>query len=178
MAEGRTSFKERKEKYQALFQEANQERVRADLRTFFGPNADVYLATFDKMRARGGKFPITWHWIAFFTVFPWFFYRKMYAVGAGLVLLPFAFAFFLGPAPGGSLAATGIIAKGTYVHMGLARILQADALGLSGPERSQYLERAGGVSVVAGTLAAFVFVAMLGIAILAIFAPSSLPTPR
>jgi hypothetical protein len=175
-----TSFAERKEKFFALFQEASQERVRADLRTFFGPNADVYLETYDKMRARGGKFPTTWHWTAFLTVFPWFFYRKMYAVGAVLVFLPPAFAFFLGPSPAGSaaLACAGMFAKGTYVQMGLGRILQADALELSGPERSRYLERAGGVSVIAGALAGFVFVAMLGLAILALFAPSSLSTAK
>jgi hypothetical protein len=180
VAESRTftSFAERKEKYLALFQEANQERVRADLRTFFGPRAEVYLETYDKMRARDGKFPMTWHWTAFLTVFPWFFYRKMYAVGAVLVLLPVVLGFFGLTGGGGSLAVAGILAKGIYVQTALGGILKADALGLSGPERSQYLERAGGVSVIAGTLAGFVFVAMLGLAILALFAPSLLSTPK
>jgi hypothetical protein len=95
-------------------------------------------------------------------------------------LLPLVFVFFdfAGTGFGGAFVAIAIFAKSMYVQMGLGRILQADALGLSGPERSQYLERAGGVSVVAGTLAGFVFAAMLGFAILALFAPSLLPAPR
>lgn len=174
-----SSFAQRKEKFLALFQEANQERVRADLRTFFGPNADVYLETFDKMRAREGKLPMTWHWTAFLTVFPWFFYRKMYSLGALLILIPVVLSLLGLTGGGGALAATtGMFAKSFYVQMALGRILKADALGLSGSERSQYLEHAGGVSVIAGTLAGFVFAALLGIAILAFFAPSLLPTPR
>ena len=90
-----SSFAQRKKKFLALFQEANQERVRADLRTFFGPNADVYLETFEKMRARDGKLPMSWHRPAFFAACPWLFYRKMYAVGALLdSLAPTRFRIF------------------------------------------------------------------------------------
>ncbi len=49
-------------------------------RSFIGPNADRYLATFKKFSGPGGpRFALTWHWPAFlFEPFLWFLYRKMY----------------------------------------------------------------------------------------------------
>src|ERR1043165_6334505 len=77
-------------KYLALFENADQDRIRSDLRTFFGPRADYYLSIYEKMRtqASGGQaFVWTWHWSVFLTTFPWFFYRKMYAMGAAVILV-------------------------------------------------------------------------------------------
>jgi hypothetical protein len=47
-----------------LFQRADQESIREDLREFFGPRAEIYLAIYDK--ARANKFyAISWNWAVF-----------------------------------------------------------------------------------------------------------------
>ena len=58
-------------------------------------------------------------------------------------------------------------AKGWYVNSGLERITKADRLGLTGAERSDYLQKAGGVSVPAGIFAGFIFACLLAIMIVA-----------
>jgi hypothetical protein len=165
-------FKGAPKEYLALFEDANHERVRSDLRTFFGPRADIYLAIYEKMRpgAPGHTpFPRTWNWTVFLTTFPWFFYRKMYAVGSVVVLIPVVLGLFgVTAGMGGAMAGLAIVAKTIYVQAALHRLLKVDALGLTGAEREDYLRRAGGVSVVAGVLAGILFAAMVGLAILAI----------
>jgi hypothetical protein len=68
----------------SLFDDADQDRVRADLTAFFGPGAKTYLHTYEKMRARTGRRRMsayTWSWPVFFGSFIWFFYRKMSSSG-------------------------------------------------------------------------------------------------
>jgi hypothetical protein len=158
----------------SLLDDPDQDSIRADLKTFFGPRADVYLAVYEKMRGgTGGRrlSPSTWSWPAFFGSFVWFFYRKMYIVGAVLILAPMIFAYLFGSAGGGGWAVViSMFAKGPYVQHGLRRILKADSLGLHGLERSEYLERAGGLSVVAGGFAGLLYVSMLGLVIFAALA--------
>jgi hypothetical protein len=139
-----------------LFDAFDQPGVRADLATFFGPRADVYLNTYDKMRAAKDtkRWAVrTWNWPVFLGSFTWFFYRKMYGVGAILVLLPMASAYLLGTTGGIVSVFFAMGAKSWYVNAGLARIAKADAQGLTGAARADYLQRAGGVSLTAGLLA-------------------------
>ena len=99
-------------KYLAIFQDPDQDRIRNELRTFFGPRPEVFLSVYEKMREgseKGRVFPLTWSWIVFVTVFPWFFYRKMYAAGAMLIVLPIVAGVLLGSTgSGGSMAGMAI----------------------------------------------------------------------
>ena len=163
-----------KQPYHQLFDEVDQDRVLGDLTAFFGPHAEPYLKVYEKMRAgaaRNRTFPMTWSWPVFFGAFIWFFYRRMYLVGAVLILLPIVLSLLAGPTGGGGgMVAFAMLAKSIYVHSALLRILKADAQGLTGAERSDYLRRAGGVSPVAGVLAGLLYAAFFGLAILGIYA--------
>jgi hypothetical protein len=132
-----------------------------DLATFFGSNADRFLSIC-KMPANQ-RTPRNWP--AFILGFVWFFYRKMYLIGALFVVLPLVLAFLL---PIGGIATSvvaGILGNRLYIAEAIRRVKKADDLALTGEERTEYLKRAGGVSVAAGTIAAFFYV---GIIILAV----------
>jgi hypothetical protein len=153
-----------------LFDAADQDRIRADLSTFFGPNADAFLQTYEKMRAAPSKKRAAqraWCWPAFFGSFTWFFYRKMYAYGAMIIFLPVVFAYLFGTASGATWILFAMWAKTWYVNYGLGRIFKADKLELSGAERTDYLRRAGGVSLPAGIFAGVIYASMLALVILA-----------
>jgi len=128
---------------------------RADLETFFGPGAETYLAVYDKMQTR----PVvrTWSWPVFIGGFTWFFYRKMPIYGAFVIFLPIIFSYLFGGIGGGSFILFAVDAKNWYVKHALGRITKADALGLTGRERTEYLQRAGGVSLPAGIFAGAIY---------------------
>lgn len=150
----------------ALFGRVDQASLRQDLAAFFGPEGEAYLDTYEKMRAstRRNHAVFAWSWPAFLLFFAWFFYRKQYAVGAVLLVLPLALALVLGVGSGALATVAATFAKPNYVGAALTRIAKADALGLSGAERFDYLQRAGGVSDVAGILAGGVYALMLALA--------------
>jgi hypothetical protein len=161
---------ENKPGYRDLFDAPDQWRIRADLSTFFGPNAETFLATYEQMRtATGAKRtnPRSWSWPVFLGSFTWFFYRKMYALGAMLIFMPILFSYLFGSAAGAGWILFAAWAKGWYVTMALDRVYKADQLGLTGEERADYLRRAGGVSLTAGLFAGFIYACLLAIAILA-----------
>jgi GYF domain 2/Protein of unknown function (DUF2628) len=156
----------------AVLRAPDQNRVVADLREFFGPRAEKYLAIYEKMRASDKPFIRTWNWVVFFTTFPWFFYRKMYVTGTLLILIPVLLAYLFGfKGNAGATIGAALSANYFYVQAAIKRMNKADALGLAGQEREDYLRRAGGVSVVAGALSgalfALMFVALLFSAYLA-----------
>ncbi len=71
------------------------------LRAFIGPNAEVYLAKFQRFRAGGvDNFVVTWHWPAFLATFWWFLYRKLYlwfaVYLAVLILTPIGLLAWIG----------------------------------------------------------------------------------
>jgi hypothetical protein len=123
------------------------------------------------MRLAGPKKRVairTWSWPAFFGSFTWFFYRKMYTYGAMLVLLPIAMSYLVGSAGGGATwAFFAVGGKKWYVYSALNRMSKADKLGLAGAERSDYLRRAGGVSLPAGIFAGLVYACLIALAVLA-----------
>jgi hypothetical protein len=151
------SVERRRSRLPPLFDAPDQSRVRAELAAFFGPNAGVYVDTYDKMRAEGKSITRTWSWPVFFGSFVWFFYRKMYGPGALVLFLPMLLKYLIGGMSIGSIVVFAISAKSWYVTTAMARIAKADQLGLKGDERIDYLQRAGGVSLIAGLLAGFVF---------------------
>lgn len=160
----------------------DQDRVRDELAAFFGPRAEIFLEVYDKMRRRKGARRLVaygWSWSVFVAGYPWFFYRKMYGVGAFLILVPFGINYLAGGA--GMVGITGgfaLFAKSYYVQSGLRRIAKADELGIEGEDRATYLARAGGVSAAAGAGAAIVFVGLLGFAIAAGIHGAALGHPR
>src|SRR5882757_6111867 len=159
----------KKAAYLDLMDEVDQTRVQADLATYFGPRADVYLDTYEKMRSATGaqrRSPRTWNWPVFFGSFTWFFYRKMYVYGAMMIILPIVLGYLFGSAGGALPILFAMWAKGWYVSHALDRIVKADKLGLAGAERTDYLQRAGGVSLPAGIFAGLTYAALLALMIL------------
>jgi hypothetical protein len=156
--------------YSTLFQSADQESIRQDLREFFGRRADKYLVIYEKMRSKNKPFVRSWNWTVFFTTFPWYFYRRMYLEGAFLVFLPPLLGYLFGIfGNAASMAGLGVTANSQYVLSALKRLQKADALGLIGAERADYLRRAGGVSITAGVLSGLLAAAMLATAIFAAY---------
>lgn len=152
-----------------LLDDADQARVAADLTAFFGPRSEVYLDTYEKMRSGSGRqrtMPRTWSWPVFLGWFTWFFYRKMYAYGALLVIAPMVLGYLFGSAGGAMSILFAMWAKGFYVNYALGRIIKADKLGLIGAERTDYLQRAGGVSLPAGIFAGLIYASLLALMIL------------
>ena len=140
-----------------------------DLTTFFGPRAEIFLAAHEKQKkGRGVWRTNTWCWPAFFGGFVWFFYRKMYGIGAAMLVLPIIIGVLYPKAGGASFAYIGSQGKGFYVWTAQRRIKKADKLGLVGAEREEYLRRAGGVSLTAGILAGVVYASLLALLILGI----------
>ncbi len=149
----------------------NQDSIRADLAIFFGPNADRYLEVYAGMRFPGkGK----WNWAAFLLTFVWFFYRKMYAYGAVILFAPPLIAYLFGMTGGGGWAAMWIMSARSsmrlYVDRALDRIAKADQLGLTGADRFDYLQRAGGVSLTAGVFAGVIYALLVGLVAAAVLA--------
>lgn len=155
----------------ALCDDPDQDRIVADLTTFFGPRADRFLPLYEKMRARplkkrGGV--MSWNWAALFFPFVWFFYRKQYLMGALVVLIPIVMGFVVGGAGAGATAVFAMMANGLYVTTALGRIAKADTLGLAGEARADYLRRAGGVSTVSGLIALVLTVTMTALVLAAL----------
>jgi hypothetical protein len=165
-----TESKPRARKAAELLDEVDQQRIYADLTTFFGPRAEVFLDTYEKMRSGTGArrtAPKSWSWPVFLGSFTWFFYRKMYAYGAMIIILPIILGYLFGSAGSALPILFAVWAKGWYVTYALHRIIKADTLGLTGAERSDYLQRAGGVSLPAGIFAGLLYAALLALVILA-----------
>ncbi|MGE5538747.1 MAG: hypothetical protein ACM30I_09010 [Gemmatimonas sp.] len=155
----------------ALMKEADPQALRADLATYFGPRAASYLAAYEKVRKQvveKRRWVQLWSWPAFLLGFVWMFYRKIYIWGALLFLLPIVAAVVFGTSGMAGLAGVlGVLGKRMYVEAGLSRISKANALGLTGQERTDYLSRAGGVSWIGGGLALFILIGMIAISVAA-----------
>jgi hypothetical protein len=163
-------FAKFRQDYSALFQRTDQDRICEDLRTFFGPRADKYLAIYEKMRAGNRSYAPGWNWVVFFTTFPWFFYRKMYIFGSLLIFLPALAGYLFGlTGNAGLVGALSVSANSQYVQSGMRRLQKADELGLIGERRQEYLRRAGGVSIVAGTLTGILFALLMAAVVLGIY---------
>lgn len=168
----------RSAEYGKMLDRADQQAIRDDLLTVFGPRAEKFLAVYDKMRAGSGfrrESPVSWCWPAFFLPFVWFFYRKMYVVGALFVVLPFILDKIVGTGTSnvGLAITSGIYAKAWYVQSALGRVRKADAPGLAGAERTEYLRRAGGVSVPAAAMCLVVLAALFSLAVYGIYHPAN-----
>jgi hypothetical protein len=153
----------------------DHENIRRELAIYFGPNADVFLHTYEKMRAKAlrgsGRYYVqTWNWPVFVTSFVWFFYRRLYLFGAVVFLMPIVLSLLFGDIGlAGMWGAFAILSKSMYVQIALHRVLKANRLGLTGAEREDYLRRAGGTSWLAGILAGALYALILAFFVFATF---------
>ncbi len=158
----------------ALVDEAETPSER-DLALFIGRRAAPFLRTY----WRGGgplsgpfllrSFALSWSWPAFLIPVPWLLYRKMYAIAFGYV----AVIVLLGLSAPGAATSTGaafsilmgLIGKGLYLQHALRRLRRADTRGLTGAQRDDYLQRAGGVSMAAATYGTLFVLSIIALAI-------------
>ena len=152
--------------YYAFLADPNQDARRAELRDFFGPNADVFLRAYDKLREDtpqvsggrpkfrlfGGGFEVA----AFFLGPVWFFYRKMWMIAWIIVGLMVVLAFI----PVRSVGLVfGLILAGmahrTYVQHAVTKLAKLHASqALVTPA---IVQAEGGVSRPAGTISGIIF---------------------
>jgi hypothetical protein len=137
---------------------------RADLTTFFGPGTDKYLRLHDRLTANPSS--LAFNWAAFSLAFVWFFYRKMYLLGALLVVLAIVAGYAQPFGAGVSAGIFGFFADRAYICEAKRRIKKADNLGLTGEERAAYLRRVGGVSIPAGIIAGLLYAGLGALAFL------------
>jgi hypothetical protein len=137
---------------------------RADLAVFFGPGADKYLRVYDKLIANPHS--ISFNWAVFSSAFVWFFYRKLYLMGAVFVIVPLVMTYVLPFGVGLSGCVFACFADRVYVREAKRHIRDASDLGLTGEERTAYLHRAGGVSPQAGIVAGLFYAGMGALAFL------------
>ena len=139
-----------------------QEDKHEDLATFLGPNADKFLKIYEMRDKPRSKL----NWAAFFLGFVWFFYRKMYLIGALFVVLPIVLGYLIPVGGVATSAVAGHLGNGLYLRDAIRRIKKADELGLHGEERIAYLKRAGGVSWPAGVIAGLFFAGIIALVLL------------
>ena len=121
----------------------------AEVAAFLGPNAHrfegAWAKTRDKMAERGAGIAWSWSWPALLFSFGWFFYRRQWAIGAVLLILPIALALLLERAPGtlGAFIVIAVMGKSLVVQDAVNRIAKIKEKG-GGMAK---ITAAGGVSI-------------------------------
>jgi hypothetical protein len=153
---------------QALLESPDQDQVRAELAAYFGRNPGRYLRRYEQLRAAGpGSLLLAWNWAAFGYGFPWFFFRKLFGLGALFALPPLAAYLGLPWAGNASLVVAlffPVLADHWYVRAALARVARVQ--GLEPAERLDILRRQGGVSPLAGAAAFALYLGLLVLSVL------------
>lgn len=143
-----------------------------DLRAFFGPKAATYLLLYrawQKTAPSPEQSILSWRrplfqglfWGGLFGFVPWLFYRKLYGIGAAALvgtiainlIVPSPYADELNVAIGLFFMRYG---QPLYIAHALRRIEKADMLGFIGENRTAYLRRSGGSSMMAALVAMLV----------------------
>lgn len=138
----------------------------ADLRLYLGPNPEPYVAFWDRARASIHPFVWSWNWWGFLFPVPWLFYRKLWAVGSAVVLLP---ALLDALSDFGSKAGIGLAAlvaaggKALVVERAERKVRSIDTLGLASQDSIDRLRRAGGVSTPGAVIGVLLMAALLGL---------------
>lgn len=160
-----------------------------DLRDVIGPNAETYLRKYNQIspamvhrlqsgtgrQRRQARREISkklrgWNWAAFLVPSCWFFYRKMYLMGAMVIALPVLGGVIFPTSTAaptlGLMIVLGMQAYDLYHKSILAKVAKADEQSLIGVARREYLQQAGGVSVAGAMLGSLVIIAGLAGSIL------------
>jgi hypothetical protein len=94
----------------------------------------------------------------------------MYIFGSLLIFLPALAGYLFGlTSNAGLVGALSVSANSQYVQSAMKRLRKADELGLVGERRQEYLRRAGGVSIVAGTLTGILFALLVAAFVLSVY---------
>ena len=138
-----------------------------DFKAFIGPNAEKFRSVRTKIRGKDGV--SGWCWPAFFFAFAWFFYRKMYVEGAGLLLLPIIYTLIF---PDSDLEfGLGLVfamgAKYWYLRKATKKFEKISQRTSSNETKRQQLQMAGGVSVAGGVIGGAIYAVLVGLAFLA-----------
>ena len=176
--------------YLAFLRDPDQSARRAELETFIGPNAAPFMKVYDRLqqdavasvggRARfrfaGGGFCVP----AFFVGPVWFFYRKMWVIGAVIVGLLAVLAFLPLTSRVGLPLAFVMALMGRRIYVQHAIGLIQKARHTQGAMDSQACARAGGVSKAAGWVGGVIYglLALVSLAALIVLARSGAPLPR
>ncbi|WP_380787593.1 DUF2628 domain-containing protein [Sphingomonas sp. R86521] len=139
-----------------------------DVARFIGPNAERFASAWEKARTKmttaGGGLTFTWCWPALFFGFAWFLYRKQWAVGVVLIILPLVIGYFFSVSAGGGAAIfIAMIAKSTIAQDAVTKIAKIRAAGGGNAE----IAAAGGVSVMAGVLGGILLLVELALGLIA-----------
>ena len=138
----------------------------ADLRLCLGPNAAPYVAYWDRLRAAGRPWLPSWNWWGLLFPVPWLFYRKLWAVGAALILLPMLLDAVLGYGSKAGMALAALIGAGgipLVAERAARKVRAVEALRLVSQQSIERLRRSGGVSLPGAVLGALLMVAFLGL---------------
>ena len=134
--------------------------VDPDVERLVDSNATYYIPKFRDMKAEDRK--ASWNWAAFWITPYWFFYRKMYGLGAailgGFFLIALINSPFLTLMASGANVVFGIFAN--YIYMKNLENKAAQAKVLTEPARGQFFQSQGGTNTLALVLT------MVGYAIL------------
>lgn len=125
-----------------------------DVARFIGPNADRFRrsweATRDKIAAKGGGMAFGFCWPCLLFSFAWFFYRRLWAAGLAILLVPIVFSLVFESSGGmlGALIGISLFAKSAYVQHAVGKVARIRQAGGGDDE----IVRAGGISVAGGAI--------------------------
>lgn len=153
---------------QTALKSRNEEEL---FRSFVGENADKFVEIYrDTMsESRGGKaFSVnSLNWMVLFLPTAWFFYRKMYLYGAGLIIIP-ALIFVLFPdLPNSTIfGATGVLiifSNRIYVSYAVNKIRKIESLDLSPHEKDFRILEQGDTSFIGAIIGAVIPIASISL---------------
>jgi len=138
------------------------------LRLYLGPNPGPYVAFWERARASGHPFVWSWNWWGLLFPLPWLFYRKLWAIGAAVVLLPVLLDALIGFGAKAGFVLAALVAAGgkpLVVERAERKTRTIDALGLLSQESIDRLRRAGGVSRPGAVIGALLMASVLALAV-------------
>jgi hypothetical protein len=138
------------------------------LRLYLGRNSGPYVAFWERAQASDHPFVWSWNWWGLLFPLPWLFYRKLYAVGAVVVLLPVLLDALMGIGTKIGFLLAALVAAGgkpLVVERAERKTRAIDALGLLSQESIERLRRSGGVSRPGAVIGVLFTVSVLGLVI-------------
>ncbi|MEQ8440961.1 MAG: DUF2628 domain-containing protein [Alphaproteobacteria bacterium] len=146
----------------------------ADLRAYAVRHGDELVKVLNRMKESGRPSAMSWSWLGFFLPLSWFAYRRMWGwlvgmigVFAGLTMIQNATGLDFGGGPAvGIAAAVGIMGKQLVIQRAARAVAEADAKGLRGSHRAEFLAESGGVNVTAAWIVGIATFGLIGLAVL------------